>query len=577
MAGRFGSVNYGGSKRRTPLLGASGKLERTKISDSSSKTVLGGINQVFRAYLLQREKEEAKEKDAADRAAAMKMFKDYTKPQAEWDVEKYGSTPKTLRDAGFKVSMSDALGDQSLEGDEPADQNWMTGKESQKFYDEQAAKGQRDFDVENRYGIDALEDSYAPATGELSMIDKLMGKKKGTSEGPETMDMRYALMKDAVSEEGKRKARLLAEQDARVKFERGIQKEGRGHANAMELAAYKREKGGSDPTSNLRDFKELQRLQLEYPPDEKGNESPQVKTFRDFVSRTKIMNLGDRFQPYDVRLGQPAAIGTTPKVTIQNGQVIRVPGTPGDLGAPPASSSGTPGDLGTPPASSSSTPNTNTSGVTTIEIPKSREAREKESGRLKQTRRAGATVIQDLQRGLDIIQNDWSSLSSATAGIAKKIPLTDAKTLDGYIQSALSNVGLDTLQTMRENSPTGGALGQVPVQQQKRLEQVLGSLDIEQRPEIIEDNLKRIINIYKDISYGTPDEIMNLLKQGEITSEIAEGAKDRYELSFDEFGRKRGGNASPALNAAPSEKDILFTMKTHGMTREQVLQKLGIR
>jgi len=565
MAGRFGSVNYGGSKRRTPLLGASGKLERTKISDSSSKTVLGGINQVFRAYLLQREKEEAKEKDAADRAAAMKMFKDYTKPQAEWDVEKYGSTPKTLRDAGFKVSMSDALGDQSLEGDEPADQNWMTGKESQKFYDEQAAKGQRDFDVENRYGIDALEDSYAPATGELSMIDKLMGKKKGTSEGPETMDMRYALMKDAVSEEGKRKARLLAEQDARVKFERGIQKEGRGHANAMELAAYKREKGGSDPTSNMRDFKELQRLQREYPPDEKGNESREVKIFRDIISRTKLMHLGNVIRPYDPSIGGESPVGTKPTVVVRDGQVIRVPGTP------PASSSST------PPASSSSTPNTNTSGVTTIEIPKSREAREKESGRLKQTRRAGATVIQDLQRGLDIIQNDWSSLSSATAGIAKKIPLTDAKTLDGYIQSALSNVGLDTLQTMRENSPTGGALGQVPVQQQKRLEQVLGSLDIEQRPEIIEDNLKRIINIYKDISYGTPDEIMNLLKQGEITSEIAEGAKDRYELSFDDFGRKRRGNASPALNAAPSEKDILFTMKTHGMTREQVLQKLGIR
>jgi hypothetical protein len=237
MAGRFGSVNYGGSKRTTPLLGASGKLERTKISDSSPKTVLGGMNQVLRAYLRKREKEEAKEKDTADRAAAMKMFKDYTKPQAEWDVEKYGSTPKTLRDAGFNVSMSDALGDQSLEGDEPADQNWMTGKESQEFYDEQAAKEQRDFDAENRYGIDALEDSYAPATGELSMIDKLMGKKKGTSEGTETVDMRYALMKDAVSEEGKRKARLLAEQDARVKNTRGIEAEARKANRVIDAAS----------------------------------------------------------------------------------------------------------------------------------------------------------------------------------------------------------------------------------------------------------------------------------------------------------------------------------------------------
>ena len=390
------------------------------------------------------------------------------------------------------------------------------------------------------------------------------------SVSPRAQDMRIALMRDAYNQ------RQAKEERERALAET-IDAERRKQANTMALEAYKRENGGSDPTSNMRDFKELQRLQRKYPPDEKGNESPQVKTFRDFVSRTKIMNLGDRFQPYDVRLGQPAATGTPPKVTIQNGQVIRVPGTPGDLVAPPASSSGTPGDLVAPPASSSGAPNTNASGVTTTELPQSRKERDKESGRLKQTRRAGATVIQDLQRGLDIIQNDWSSLSSATAGIAKKLPLTDAKTLDGYIQSALSNVGLDTLQTMRENSPTGGALGQVPVQQQKRLEQVLGSLDIEQRPEIIEDNLKRIINIYKDISYGTPDEIMNLLEQGKITSEIAEGAKDRYELSFDDFGRKRRGNARPALNAAPSEEDILFTMETHGMTREQVLQNLGIR
>ena len=235
MAGRFGSVNYGGSKRTTPLLGASGKLERTKISDSSPKTVLGGMNQVLRAYLRKREKEEAKEKDTADRAAAMKMFKDYTKPQAEWDVEKYGSTPKTLRDAGFNVSMSDALGDQSLEGDEPADQNWMTADESKQFYNDEADRQQKDFDTRNPSGIDALKGSYA-TPGRQSMIDKLTGNTPEDTVGPMTRSMKLALMRDSAGKRESDEARLLAEQDARVKFERGIQKEGRTTDRGIEAA-----------------------------------------------------------------------------------------------------------------------------------------------------------------------------------------------------------------------------------------------------------------------------------------------------------------------------------------------------
>jgi hypothetical protein len=113
-----------------------------------------------------------------------------------------------------------------------------------------------------------------------------------------------------------------------------------------------------------------------------------------------------------------------------------------------------------------------------------------------------------------------------------------------HIESALSNIGLDTLQNMREGSPTGGALGQVPIQQQKRLEQVLGSLKLSQKKEVVEANLKRVMNIYMDIVYGTTDEIEKLvgkeLPNGEIlTRQKADQLIQRYDLPFDIRGRSK--------------------------------------
>jgi hypothetical protein len=87
---------------------------------------------------------------------------------------------------------------------------------------------------------------------------------------------------------------------------------------------------------------------------------------------------------------------------------------------------------------------------------------------------------------------------------------------------------------MREASPTGGALGQVPFQQQQRLEQMLGSLQIDQDPHVLQDNIKRFINTYNDIIHGE-----------------GEGPK-RFELSFDEDGKTRPGHSTG--NFAPKSR-----------------------
>lgn len=167
---------------------------------------------------------------------------------------------------------------------------------------------------------------------------------------------------------------------------------------------------------------------------------------------------------------------------------------------------------------------------------------EKQEGRQEQQARAGTTVIQDLGRALDIVRTNPMATGRSASAILSLPEIaraeTDVQAASGFIESALSNVGLDTLQEMRENSPTGGALGQVPIQQQRRLEQVLGSLDLTQRQEVVEDNIKRVMNIYTDIVHGTPSERAKAIEEGKLSPEENERIETLYlTLSFDERGR----------------------------------------
>jgi hypothetical protein len=173
---------------------------------------------------------------------------------------------------------------------------------------------------------------------------------------------------------------------------------------------------------------------------------------------------------------------------------------------------------------------------------------EKAEGRKAQQARAGGTVVQDLQRALNIVQSKPSATGRSASAILSLPEVaraeTDVQAAKGFVESALSNVGLDTLQQMRENSPTGGALGQVPIQQQQRLEQVLGSLDLTQRKEVVEDNIKRVINIYMDIIHGSPVEVEEAYRNKEITKAQRDVFAFRHRLSFDELGNPLSKSSS---------------------------------
>ena len=139
--------------------------------------------------------------------------------------------------------------------------------------------------------------------------------------------------------------------------------------------------------------------------------------------------------------------------------------------------------------------------------------------------RAGGTVVQDIGRAMEIEGQPGIAGEMAVgpvAGLSRVIPGTPAHRVHQLVESALSNIGIDQLQAMRDASPTGGALGQIPVQQQARLEQMLGSLQVQQNDEDWENNARRAVNIYLDIIHG----------QGQ--------GPERFDLGFDYLGRPLG-------------------------------------
>jgi hypothetical protein len=82
--------------------------------------------------------------------------------------------------------------------------------------------------------------------------------------------------------------------------------------------------------------------------------------------------------------------------------------------------------------------------------------------------------------------------------LISSVPGSPAYDLGQTIDTIKANIGFDTLQAMRDASPTGGALGQVSERELAQLERVLGSLDQAQTPKQLAENLRLIRKHYNN-------------------------------------------------------------------------------
>jgi hypothetical protein len=80
--------------------------------------------------------------------------------------------------------------------------------------------------------------------------------------------------------------------------------------------------------------------------------------------------------------------------------------------------------------------------------------------------------------------------------VASRIPGTKAYDLARTMETIKANLGFEELQAMRDASPTGGALGQVAVQELVALQATVANLDIGQSETQLRGNLNRIKSHY---------------------------------------------------------------------------------
>jgi len=120
-----------------------------------------------------------------------------------------------------------------------------------------------------------------------------------------------------------------------------------------------------------------------------------------------------------------------------------------------------------------------------------------------------------------------SLVSGLTTGLTGKaqsyVPGTDAYNLNQRLLTIKANLGFDRLQQMRDASPTGGALGQVAVQELNALQATVGSLELGQSREELAKNLNKIDFHYKNWIRATRGEPP--LSQQEAAKEPAAAAK----------------------------------------------------
>ena len=99
----------------------------------------------------------------------------------------------------------------------------------------------------------------------------------------------------------------------------------------------------------------------------------------------------------------------------------------------------------------------------------------------------------NLLKAIELAKEQTGYSSAGPIGqITSGIGGTPAKNLSATLNTIKANLGFDELQEMRDNSPTGGALGQVAVQEINYLQSVLASLEQSQGPQQLRDNLDKV-------------------------------------------------------------------------------------
>lgn len=129
-------------------------------------------------------------------------------------------------------------------------------------------------------------------------------------------------------------------------------------------------------------------------------------------------------------------------------------------------------------------------------LAKMQTARDKVKMIAQQGKDRASRNISTLQEALKLV--DWTT-TGAVGSQARKVPGTAAYNLERLIETAKANAGFQELNDMRQASPTGGALGQVAVQELKYLQSTISNLDTGQSPAAVRKQIEKAIKHHQAI------------------------------------------------------------------------------
>jgi len=108
---------------------------------------------------------------------------------------------------------------------------------------------------------------------------------------------------------------------------------------------------------------------------------------------------------------------------------------------------------------------------------------------------ASKSVRDALDRAIDLTGPTTTGWAGARM---RNIEGSDAFDLASQIETVKANLGFDRLQQMRDNSPTGGALGAIAVQELVALQSTIANLDPNQSDGQLKANLQKVQQHYKN-------------------------------------------------------------------------------
>ena len=197
---------------------------------------------------------------------------------------------------------------------------------------------------------------------------------------------------------------------------------------------------------------------------------------------------------------------------------------------------------------------------------------------------SGTLVLEEIDRAIAAIKANPLLTTGLGAQLTTNIAGTPAANLSQLLAPIQANIGFDRLQRMRNESPTGGALGQVAVKELDFLQATQGSLSqLQSGPQLLE-NLQRLGEQYKASMLRIYRAALKAQQDGDINTVTNEIIDPLDYFSQSEIDMLTSSEAQPQgsfaerLSNATTVDELQKLSESPGLTNDQlgeILDKLN--